>query len=107
MKVGVSWHETLGPRTVNFNNTITILFPIGYKWHAFYFAFSAEEICRYPFSCVILQCIQGVSAWESLSDAWEKVLQIKERINFVLSHSTSGFRIVLLSCQSLSAQAME
>jgi len=79
MKVWVSCHETLRPRTENSNEVITILLSIGYKPHAFYFAFSAERICRYPFSCVILQCIQCVSAWESPSDAWEKVLQTKRK----------------------------
>jgi hypothetical protein len=78
MKVGVSWHETLGPRTINFNGIITILFSIGYKQYAFYFAFYAEIICKYPFFCVILQCIQGVSAWNPHPTHGKKFYKLKK-----------------------------
>jgi hypothetical protein len=44
-------------------------------------AFLCKKACGNPVLCVILQCIQGVSAWESPSDAWENVSYILKAEN--------------------------
>ena len=43
-------------------------------------AILCKKVCGNQVFFVILQCIQGVSAWESPSDVWEKVLHFNEII---------------------------